>query len=105
MLSGKRTEESQLDYKAIVEFPLNYHPCSKIVNQTAKVYTPTIFEKFQNEYSNTEDLQPVGTMPQGIDSEQQQISWYRDCLAMEGCPYEHTVTFIVGERDVFEYRC
>ncbi|CAN0837444.1 Protein FAR1-RELATED SEQUENCE 5 [Linum grandiflorum] len=103
MLAGKRTEESQLDYKATVAFPLNYHPRSKIVNQAAKVYTPTIFEKFQNEYSNKEDLQPVGTMPHGIGSEQQHISWYRDCLAMEGCPDEHTVTFIVG--DDFEYRC
>ncbi|CAN0916936.1 Protein FAR-RED IMPAIRED RESPONSE 1, partial [Linum grandiflorum] len=103
MLSGKRTEESQLDYKATVAFPLNYHPRSKIVNQAAKVYTPTIFEKFQNEYSNKEDLQPVGTMPHGIGSEQQHISWYRDCLAMEGCLDEHTVTFIVG--DDFEYRC
>ncbi|CAN0916992.1 Protein FAR1-RELATED SEQUENCE 3 [Linum grandiflorum] len=37
MLSGKRTEESQLDFKATVMFPLNYHPRSKIVNQAAKV--------------------------------------------------------------------
>ncbi|CAN0919458.1 Protein FAR1-RELATED SEQUENCE 5 [Linum grandiflorum] len=37
MLSGKRTDESQLDYKATVTFPLNYHPRSKIVNQAAKV--------------------------------------------------------------------
>ncbi|CAN0907347.1 Protein FAR1-RELATED SEQUENCE 9 [Linum grandiflorum] len=105
MLSGKRTEESQLDFKATVMFPLNFHPRSKIVNQAAKVYTPTIFEKFQNEYSNKDDLQPIGTMPHGIDSKQQQLTWYRDCLAMEGCPDEHTVTFIVGDRDEFEYRC
>ncbi|CAN0899241.1 Protein FAR-RED ELONGATED HYPOCOTYL 3 [Linum grandiflorum] len=103
MMSGKRTDESELDFKASVVFPINHHPSSKIVNQAAKVYKPSIFEKFQNEYSNKEDLQPVGTMPNGIHGEQQQISWYRDCMPSEGCVDEHTVTFIVGAD--FEYHC
>ncbi|CAN0904531.1 Protein FAR1-RELATED SEQUENCE 5, partial [Linum grandiflorum] len=71
MLSGKRTEEEQRDYRANVVFPINHHPRSKLISQAAKFYTPTIFELFQKEYSYKEDLQPFGEIPTNIDGGQQ----------------------------------